>query len=89
MMTLKDFNRWNTIFGGVSFVIALIVYLITQEPTASWWDCGEYISTAYKLQVGHPPGAPTFQLFGRFFSMLPMIFCGNPHDFATPWPSSV
>jgi len=70
MITFKDFNRWNTILGGISFAIAFIVYLITQEPTASWWDCGEYISTAYKLQVGHPPGAPTFQLFGRFFSLL-------------------
>lgn len=70
MIKLKDFNRWNTYFGWFSFAIAFIVYLKTQEPTASWWDCGEYISTAYKLQVGHPPGAPTFQLIGRFFSLL-------------------
>ncbi len=55
--------------GWVAFLIAFIVYLLTLEPTASWWDCGEYISTAYKLQVGHPPGAPTFQLIGRFFSL--------------------
>ncbi len=70
MITPKDFFRWNTILGWASFLIAFIVYLLTLEPTASWWDCGEYISTAYKLQVGHPPGAPTFQLFGRFFSLL-------------------
>jgi len=56
--------------GWASFLIAFIVYLVTLEPTASWWDCGEYISTAYKLQVGHPPGAPTFQLIGRFFSLF-------------------
>ena len=43
---------------------------LTIEPTASWWDCGEYIATAFKLQVGHPPGAPTFQLLGRFFSLF-------------------
>ena len=52
------------------FVVASVVYIITSEPTASYWDCGEYISTAYKLQVGHPPGAPFFQLMGRFFSLF-------------------
>ena len=52
------------------FAIAAFVYLSTLEPTASWWDCGEYIATAYKLQVGHPPGAPLFQMLGRFFSLF-------------------
>jgi MFS family permease len=70
MITNQEFKRWNTILGWASFLIAFIVYLVTLEPTASWWDCGEYISTAYKLQVGHPPGAPTFQIFGRFFSLF-------------------
>jgi hypothetical protein len=70
MITPQDFKRWNTIFGWASFLIAFIVFLLTLEPTASWWDCGEYIATAYKLQVGHPPGAPTFQLIGRFFSLF-------------------
>jgi hypothetical protein len=70
MITNQEFKRWNTILGWASFLIAFIVYMVTLEPTASWWDCGEYISTAYKLQVGHPPGAPTFQLFGRFFSLF-------------------
>lgn len=70
MMTQKDFLRWNTLLGWSAFLIATIVYLLTLEPTTSWWDCGEYISTAYKLQVGHPPGAPTFQLIGRFFSLF-------------------
>jgi tetratricopeptide (TPR) repeat protein len=70
MITHHNFKRWNTILGWASFLIAFIVYMLTLEPTASWWDCGEYISTAYKLQVGHPPGAPTFQLVGRFFSLL-------------------
>jgi len=70
MITHQNFKRWNTILGWASFLIAFIVYLLTLEPTASWWDCGEYIATAYKLQVGHPPGAPTFQIFGRFFSLF-------------------
>lgn len=64
------FKKLNVIIGWVIFIIATIVYFLTLEPTASWWDCGEYISTAYKLQVGHPPGAPLFQLLGRFFSLF-------------------
>ena len=56
--------------GWGVFLIATIVYFLTMEPTVSWWDCGEYISTANKLQVGHPPGAPTFQLIGRFFTLF-------------------
>jgi hypothetical protein len=63
------YNRINDITGWVVFGIATFVYLSTIEPTTSFWDTGEYIATAYKLQVGHPPGAPFFQLLGRFFSM--------------------
>ena len=70
MIAQKDFYRWNMILGWGVFIIASVVYVLTLEPTTSWWDCGEYISTAYKLQVGHPPGAPTFQLIGRFFSLF-------------------
>ncbi len=60
----------NRLIGWIVFAISSLVYLLTVEPTASWWDCGEYIATAYKLQVGHPPGAPLFQLIGRFFSLF-------------------
>ncbi|MBP6977707.1 MAG: DUF2723 domain-containing protein [Bacteroidales bacterium] len=67
---MKQYNRYNTILGWIVFAIATVVYALTVELTASWWDCGEYISTAYKLQVGHPPGAPLFQLVGRFFSLF-------------------
>lgn len=64
------FRRVNNITGWVVFAIASSVYLLTAEPTTSFWDCGEYIATAFKLQVGHPPGAPLFQMIGRFFSLF-------------------
>jgi len=67
---MKTFRKLNNLLGWIVFAFASWVYLSTIEPTASWWDCGEYISTAFKLQVGHPPGAPFFQLLGRFFSLF-------------------
>ncbi len=67
-MTNFDFQKWNKILGWLVFAIALITYMCTVEPTASFWDAGEYISTSSKLQVGHPPGAPLFQMMGAFFS---------------------
>ena len=69
-MFSKDFKKWDTILGWVVFFIALIVYGITVEPTGSFWDAGEYITTAAKLQVAHPPGAPLLQMFGAFFAMF-------------------
>jgi uncharacterized membrane protein YccF (DUF307 family) len=54
------YSKWNTYLGWFIFAIASAVYLMTIEPTASLWDCGEYITAAYKLEVGHPPGAPLF-----------------------------
>ena len=65
-----SFNKWNTILGWVTFSIALVTYTLTVEPTMSFWDCGEYIATAAKLEVGHPPGAPLFQMIGAFFAMF-------------------
>lgn len=65
-----NFNKWNTIIGWFTFLIALIVYSITVEPTMSFWDCGEYIATAANLEVGHPPGAPLFQMIGAFFAIF-------------------
>ena len=65
-----SFKKLNNIVGWFVFLVATIVYVLTLETTVSWWDCGEYISTAYKLQVGHPPGAPLFQMLGRFFSLF-------------------
>lgn len=65
-----NFKKWNTIIGWIAFGIALITYSLTVEPTMSFWDCGEYIATAAKLEVGHPPGAPLFQMIGAFFAMF-------------------
>jgi hypothetical protein len=67
---MQNYAKLNTILGWVVFAVASIVYILTIEPTASFWDCGEYIATAYKLQVGHPPGAPLFQMIGRFFTLF-------------------
>ena len=67
---MKNFKLWNALCGWVVFAIAAATYLLTIEPTASFWDCGEFISSAWKLEVGHPCGAPFFMLMGRFFSLF-------------------
>ena len=64
------FKKLNNLIGWLAGIIATVVYFMTMEPTVSWWDCGEYISTSFKLQVGHPPGAPLFQMIGRFFTLF-------------------
>ncbi len=67
---MKKYNLFNNVFGWLSFIIAAIVYLISIEPTVSFWDCGEFITTSFKFEVGHPPGAPFFMLLGRFFILF-------------------
>lgn len=69
MMT-KEFIKLNNLIGWIVWAIATVTYCFTIEPTASFWDCGEYIACSYKLEVGHPPGAPFFLLIGRFFSLF-------------------
>ena len=68
-MNDKKFKLWNRVISLIVFAISAITYLSTIEPTASFWDCGEFIASSYKLEVGHPPGNPVFQLFARFFSL--------------------
>ena len=69
---MGTYRKLNSSIGWLLFLGASVVYILTSEPTASFWDCGEYIATAFKLQVGHPPGAPFFQLLGRFFTLFAM-----------------
>ncbi|RNI24516.1 glycosyltransferase family 117 protein [Rufibacter latericius] len=66
----QSFRRWNGVLGGAVGLLALVVYVLTLEPTTSFWDTGEFIAAAYKLQVPHPPGAPLFLLMGRIFTLL-------------------
>jgi len=71
-------NLQKRIFGGLTFIISLIVYLLTIEPSASYWDCSEFIACAYKLEVGHAPGAPVYLLLGCLFS----LFAGGNTQYA-------
>ena len=73
-----NFTKKNTLTGWFVFFIAFTTYYLTVEPTASYWDCSEYIATSAKLQVGHPPGAPLFQMMGAFFSS----FASGPENVA-------
>lgn len=69
---MQNYQKINNISGWAIFIISTLVYWITVEPTASYWDCGEFIAVSYKLEVPHPPGAPLFLLIGRMFSFLAM-----------------
>ena len=74
-----DFKRWDRIIGWVVFAIAAVSYLLTMEPSSSLWDCAEFIATSYKLEVGHPPGAPLFMLLARLATMLAPSSYYVPH----------
>ena len=64
------YKLWNNVTGWLAFLVTAVVYLMTMESTTSFWDCGEFIATAYKLEVGHPPGAPLFMIMGRIFTLF-------------------
>ncbi|MBN2275658.1 MAG: DUF2723 domain-containing protein [Bacteroidales bacterium] len=76
---MKKFRFYNNLLGWLTFFVAVTVYFLTLEPTVSLWDCGEFIASAYKFQVGHPPGAPFFMLTARFASLFAG---GNPEKVA-------
>jgi hypothetical protein len=65
-----NYKKLNIIVGWVTFLVAAITYLMTLEPRASFWDCGEFITTAFKFEIGHPPGNPLFMILGRFFTLF-------------------
>ncbi len=67
---MENYTKLNRLLGWLVFLIATLVYFLTLEPTASWWDCGEYIATAYKLAGWPPTWSTTFQMLGRFFSLF-------------------
>ena len=77
-----NFRTLNNIAGWLTFVIAILVLAAAAEPTGSLWDCGEFISGAYKLQVVHPPGAPIFLLVGRLFTWVGSMFSSDPANIA-------
>ncbi len=69
-MEQKTFKLWNRVVGWAVFLVAATTYLLTIEPSSSLWDCGEFVATSYKLEVGHPPGAPLFMLLARIATMF-------------------
>lgn len=75
---MMNYRFWNNLLGWAAFLVAFFTYFSTMEPTTSFWDCGEFIASSYKLQVGHPPGAPLFLMMGRFFA----LFASDPTEVA-------
>ncbi|MDO4758475.1 MAG: DUF2723 domain-containing protein [Rikenellaceae bacterium] len=71
---MQQFKKWNTLVGWMVFAVAALTYLLTMEPVSSLWDCSEFIATSYKLEVGHPPGAPLFMMLAR----LATLFAPSP-----------
>jgi hypothetical protein len=67
-----NYNKINNIFGWIAFIIASLTYILTLEPSSSFWDCGEFIACIYRLQVAHQPGAPLFTIIGKVFTLLSM-----------------
>ena len=65
-----NYRRLNNLTGWSLFVFSTIIYLLTLEPTVSFWDCGEFILSAFRLQIGHPPGAPLFLMMGRVAALF-------------------
>ena len=79
ILDIMNFNRWDRITGWVVFAIAALTYLLTMEPSSSLWDCAEFIATSYKLEVGHPPGAPLYMLLARIATMFAPSSYYVPH----------
>ena len=78
-MNPQKFNRLNKLTGWAVFAVAAITYLLTMEPSSSLWDCSEFVATSYKLEVGHPPGAPLFMLLARIATLFAPSTYYVPH----------
>ena len=78
-MSPQKFNRLNKLTGWAVFAVAAITYLLTMEPSSSLWDCSEFVATSYKLEVGHPPGAPLFMLLARIATLFAPSTYYVPH----------
>ena len=79
---MNELKKPETLVGWIVFLIATVVYFLSAERTGSLWDCGEFITGAYKLEVVHPPGAPVFMIVGRLFTWLAELFSDNPENIA-------
>lgn len=82
---MNKYNLYNNIIGWLTFIVSIITYTLTLEPSVSFWDCGEFISASYRLQICHPPGAPLFLMIGRIFSM----FAGSDTSQVAFWVNMV
>lgn len=69
-LTMKNYKLVNNLAGWATFLLSAVVYILTTEPSASFWDCGEFILSAYKMEVGHPPGAPLFMMIANLFTQF-------------------
>src|SRR5580658_3469434 len=67
---MKNYKLLNNIFGLLSFLFAAVVYITTMEKSGSFWDCGEFVPSAFKLEIAHPPGFPLFLMLGRILSLF-------------------
>ena len=86
---MKQYNKINNLVGWLAFAVAAFTYCMTIEPTASFWDCPEFITTGYKLEVGHPPGAPFFMLTANLFSLVQHLLLQQAEAFFSPFRKQV
>ncbi len=87
---MKKFKLLNNIFGWLCFVFAAVVYIATMEKSGSFWDCGEFVPSAFKLEIAHPPGFPLFLMLGSIFSLFTGAnaqIAGGPGPITLPWPA--
>ena len=70
LFVTMSYTKTNNLFGWLTFIVASLTYILTLEPSTSFWDCGEFIACIYRMQVAHQPGAPLFTMIGKVFSLF-------------------